>query len=213
MGKLTNGAFGPLTGKVGNMVSYMLNGQNITRMNGKSKKPFTIPQKNNLLQMKVINKVLQDMRGFLRAGFGPACKDTVCNFQNLAVKHNKPQALTGYYPEVAVDFSKLLVSYGNVPQPVDAKAELVPEGLKFTWDVTNQSFSPSSIDQVMMLAYFPERGTMAFNTSGAKRDTGFDLLPLNALQKNYIMEVYIAFRADDRNDVSESLYLGRIVPA
>lgn len=38
MGKLKNGLHGPVTGKLGKTTAYMLNGQDVVRVNGAGKK-------------------------------------------------------------------------------------------------------------------------------------------------------------------------------
>jgi hypothetical protein len=62
----------------------------------------------------------------------------------------------------------------------------------------------------MMMAYFPEEESAFYQTSGARRIAGQDLLPLPASVLDKRMELYIAFVADDRLSVSDSVYLGRI---
>lgn len=88
------------------------------------------------------------------------------------MKYSKPQALIGYYPDVTVDYSKIILSHGSLPQPVDPKVGLVEEGLKFSWDISIEPSWPESKDQVMMLVYFPDRNDTAYETSGAKRSKG-----------------------------------------
>lgn len=213
MGKITGGINGPHTGKAGAVISYMLRGQNVTRVIGKNYKPFTEEQNNNLLQMVVVNELYAAVSSFVSVGFGPASEGTPCYPQNLFIKYNKPDALTGYIPDVTINFAKLLLSYGNLPKPENAKVEMEKEGLKFSWDAKNEASWPRNRDQVMMMAYFPEEKKAVSETSGAKKIKGFDILPLQEYQRGRVMELYIAFNADDRSDVSNSLYLGRIEPA
>ncbi|MCD0487485.1 DUF6266 family protein [Pedobacter sp. MC2016-14] len=213
MGKITEGINGPHTGKAGNVISYMLRGQNVTRVIGRNYKPFTEEQNNNLLQMSVVNELYAAVSSFINVGFGPISEGTPCYPQNLFIKYNKPDALTGYIPDVTVNFAKLLLSYGKLPKPENAKVEMVKEGLRFSWDAKNEASWPRHRDQVMMMAYFPEEKKAVFETSGAKKSKGFDILPLKEYHMARVMELYIAFNADDRKDVSTSLYLGRIEPA
>ena len=214
MGKLTNGIAGTHTGKVGNIISYMLNGQNVTRSVGKNNKPKTVAQKNNMMGMKLINGFFYQMYGFVKESFAPSCRGTVYNYQNLYVRYNKPGALKGYYPNLEIDYSKIIFSVGNLPQPVSAKVERIAEGLKFSWDTTLNCSSPECMDQVMMMACFPGglEPDAIFKTRGATRDQGFDILPLPDFFKNKVMEIYMTFISDDRLDVTNSMYLGRIEP-
>lgn len=213
MGKLTNGINGPHVGKAGRLISYMLNGQNVTRTIGINNKPKTIAQKNNMMGMKLINDLFYYMEPFIMTSFGPSARGTVYNFQNLSVRYNKPRALKGYYPNLEVDYSKVTLSVGNLPMPVDARVERTDEGFKFSWNPTSHPKWPECDDQVMLLAYPPGYSKeVLYKTRGAIRSEGFDFLPVPANCKDMTMEVYMTFVNDERTDVSNSIYLGRIEP-
>jgi len=216
MGILKNGITGDFIGRAGNLVGYMLNGQNVIRTIGTSNKPKTEAQLNNLMQMEVINDFFYRMDGFLQKSFGPSCLGTVHNYQNLSIHYNKPHALKGYYPNVEIDYSKIVFSVGNLPQPVGAKLEWVDEGLKFIWDADAHTSFPECRDQVMMLVYFTDKDQnkrdVIYETSGAKRFKGFDILPVPSFYRDRSMEAYMTFIAEDRSDLSNSLYIGSLEP-
>jgi len=212
MGKLPNGPLGAFTGRLGNIVSYVLNGQIIVRTIGINNKPPTPKQKTNRMKMKVINDLVQNTYLAMHAGFTAASAGTVYNYANLAIKHNNPNALKGVYPNIEVDFPKVLFSHGNLLQPIDPKVEVVPEGLKFSWDPSTQLTYESAHDQVSMIAYCPEKKEMFFIKSGQRRHQGSDILPIDKKYLGLALEVYMSFVADDRLDVSTTTYLGRIEP-
>jgi hypothetical protein len=212
MGKLPNGPFGAFTGRIGNLVCYDLNGQIIIRTIGKNNKPPTIKQQTNRMKMKVINELVQNTYLAMHAGFTAASTGTVYNYANLAIKHNNPNALKGVYPNVELDYPKLLFSHGNLETPVDPKVEVVPEGLKFSWDPSTQCKGEDSQDQVSMVAYCPEKQEMLFIKSGQKRHQGWDILPIDKAFQGLALEIYMYFVADDRLDVSTTTYLGRLEP-
>jgi len=212
MGKLPNGPLGAFTGRLGNIVSYELNGQIIVRTIGINNKPPTPKQKTNRMKMKVINELVQNTYWAMHAGFTAASAGTVYNYANLAIKHNNPNALKGVYPNVELDYPKLLFSHGKLLQPIDPKVEVVPEGLKFSWDPSTQLTYESAHDQVSMIAYCPEKKEMFFIKSGQRRHQGSDILPIDSAYRGLALEVYMSFIADDRLDVSTTTYLGRIEP-
>jgi len=212
MGKLPNGPLGAFTGRLGNTVSYELNGQIIIRTIGINNKPPTPKQKTNRMKMKVINELVQNTYLAMHAGFTAASVGTVYNYANLAIKHNNPNALKGVYPNIEVDFPKVLFSHGNLLQPIDPKVEVVPEGLKFSWDPSTQLTYESAHDQVSMIAYCPEKKEMFFIKSGQRRHQGSDILPVDKKYLGLTLEVYMSFVADDRLDVSTTTYLGRLEP-
>ena len=113
--------------------------------------------------MKVIMQFFHQMDTLIQMGFSPEARNTTKNYHNLAIAYNKPNALTGFYPDVAIDFSKILISAGNLPQPENTKIERIGNQLEFTWEGIRNT------DQVMLLAYAPITKQMVFEASGAKR--------------------------------------------
>ncbi|SMD11568.1 DUF6266 family protein [Pedobacter nyackensis] len=206
------GIFGAANGKIFNLVSYPLKGQQVVRGIGKSRKPLTDKQLNNKLQMKVIMDFFRAMDTLLRTGFNPKANGTTKNYHNLAIAYNKPNALKGFYPDVEVDYSKIIISVGDLPQPVNPKVEWVETGLKFTWNAENMTW-PYNRDQVMLLAYAPAIKKHVFFNSGARRMEGQDILKMNPAMRNQLLEVYISFVSDDRLRAANSLYLGQVIGA
>lgn len=204
MGKLANGIFGGVNGKVGNLIGYNLNGQQVVRTIGINNKPLSEKQLNNRLQMKVIMQFFHQMDTLIRTGFSPKAKNTTKNYHNLAIAYNKPNALTGFYPNVAIDFSKIIISVGELEQPKIIKATLTDNQVEFTWESTKNT------DQVVLLAYAPATKQMVFEASGAKRAIGKEILNLKPGMENVTLALYISFVSNDRLKVANSLYLGTL---
>lgn len=209
MAILKNGILGGVKGKVANLVGYQLNGQDIIREIGSSSKPPTEKQLNNKLQMKVLMEFLSTLDTLLETGFNPKANGTTKNYHNLAVFYNKPGALKGFYPDVEIDYPKIVISSGDLPQPVNPVVELVDEGLKFSWNTEGLAW-PYLTDQVMLLAYAPGTKEKMFKNSGARRAEGTDILSITDTMRTGILEVYISFVSDDRKRVADSMYLGQI---
>jgi hypothetical protein len=199
MAILKKGILGGIKGKVANVVGYTINGQEVIRAIGENNKPLTNKQLNNKLQMKVIMEFLKSMDTLLETGFNPKAEGTTKNYHNLAIAYNKPHALKGFYPDVEVDYSKVVISAGELPQPINPTVEFVDEGV--SW--------PYSRDQVMLLAYAPESKTHEFKNSGARRIEGSDILVITPEMHKEPLEIYISFVSDDRKRAADSLYLGR----
>lgn len=133
-------------------------------------------------------------------------------------------AVTGKYPNQEFDYTKGIVTAGKLMAPENALATLneynpveMRSSLKFSWDIDPDQGYLRNRDQVMMLAFFPETGTMDFCLSGARRKEGSDILTISpayaskgsTLKQTYV-ETYMAFIADDRESISKSVYTGRI---
>ncbi|WP_449438666.1 DUF6266 family protein [Pedobacter steynii] len=209
MGKLKNGILGGVSGKVGTVTCYCLNGQEIVRSNGKNNNPPTIKQLNNYQQMEVISEFFNGMKPILKTGFGHEAIGTIKNYHNLAIEYNKPNALKGYFPDVEIDYPKIVISAGHLSLAFNPTVEMVAEGLKFNWEVQH-NIPQENTDRVMLLAYAPNSKDMSFNNSGAQRIEGCDILKIPSSMKNEPLEVYMSFVSDDRLSASNSQYLGLI---
>jgi len=205
MGKLSNGILGGVSGKIAKIVGYELNGQNVIRTIGVNNKPPSKKQLNNRQQMKVIMEFLSPMQTLLKTGFSPKAKNSVKNFHNLAIFYNKPHALKGYYPDVEIDYSKFIFSVGSLSPVINPRFFISEKYVEFIWDM-----APSN-DQVMLLAYAPGTKIMTFKNSGARRSEGSDKLMLKPKMQGVHLELYISFVSDDRENVTDSLYLGSFV--
>ena len=95
MGKLPEGILGHVIGSTGNMTSYMLNGQNVSRIKFRRITKFSDKQLENQMRMAVLNKFSRAVLSFLKVGFGLAAKGTTKNYHNLATSYNKIHALKG----------------------------------------------------------------------------------------------------------------------
>jgi hypothetical protein len=213
MGLLPNGILGDINGTVGPVVTYLLNGQNVIRSKPrKSNKPATLPQLQNRLELEVITLFLKKAEIFIKKGFSHLAIGTKNNYHNLAVSCNKSPGTTGEYPDVKLVFEKIVLSKGDLPQPVNPAVERLENGLKFTWECPPSLDFICWSDQVMMLAYSPQLNRSICIESGAKRKAEQDVLPLSPAMLNEQLEVYIGFVSDDRLQAADSVYLGTISP-
>ena len=212
MAKLTDGMLGSVIGSMANTTSYMLNGQNVTRVKFRRVTKFSEKQLENQMRMAVLNKFLRPTLSFLKVGFGPAAAGTIKNYHNLATSYNKKHALKGVYPAIEMDYAKVLLSTGDLLPAQNPVVEWVNEGLKFSWDRPG-IMSSESTDQVMMLAYAPQSGRAQRIAYGPLRSEGSGILRLADDMKQEPWETYISFVSGDRLGVANSIYTGRIEPA
>lgn len=210
MGKAKNGIFGPINGKVANVVFYTSKGIDIIRSIGDRGifKPTAALQANNN-NFGIMVKFLKKVKPFIKEGFRQKAAGTVYSYHNLAASYNLKNAMHNNAGKPEILFDKLLLSSGNCLNANSPAIELLPEGLEFKWDVADLPY-PASQDRAMMLVYFPEIDECVMNTDAAKRIEGRDILPLQPAYCSQHMEVYLAFKASGHDDVSTSQYLGRI---
>jgi hypothetical protein len=210
MGISKNGPNGPVTGRVGNLVYYMLNGQPVVRSIGKITKAASVPQLSARKITRISSKRLKMFKAFLKVGFSIEITGTTQNAFNMAVSVNKRAMMTGVYPNFQVDYSKLVLSRGILKPGEELNVSATDEAIFFTWKAEEKMAWPESTDLVMMLAYFPELDRTIVKISGNARNTGADQMPIPPSLKDAHSETYIAFVAADRLQVSDSTYLGSL---
>ncbi|MEJ2881568.1 DUF6266 family protein [Pedobacter sp. GR22-6] len=208
MGRSKNGPFGPHNGKIGRLVYYQLNGQEVNRSIGINNAEPTVPQLRNRLRIKLTTALLKDLLEFLQVGFSVECLGTTSHAYNMAVKNNGKQVISGDFPDLKIDYKNVCVSKGESLPAVEPKIELLETGLKFSWKSDPKMAWPDATDQVMMLAYFPETQESIFTLYGQCRSVGSDTLAIPVEMQSQYMETYISFIAADRKKVSNSTYMG-----
>lgn len=211
MAKLKNGIFGPISGKIGAVVGATWNGISYVRQAPKRKTvpvPRSAAQIANEQKMKFVNELLVPFHPFVTIGF-----------QNLAIgktaisvaySFNFHNAVIKTYPNLEVDYSKMMISAGPLPglnQPV--MTLIAPDTIELTWQ-GNKSPKASFDDQVMLLLYSPELKIADGFSGGAKRAANQCLFRFDPAMVATTLEVYVGVSSLNRKRIADSIYLGRI---
>ena len=213
MAKLKYGIFGPLAGKLGPIVGASWMG--IPYVRQAPQKPEvprarTAAQTANEEKMKFVNLLLMPFHPYVTVGF-----------QNLAIQktalsaaysYNFHHAITGAYPDLGVDYSKMMISKGDLPglnAPVmEFKA---PDTLKITWG-DDISLTSSFDDQLMLLVYCPQLHLADGFIGGVKRAAKASIFTFDPEMRGKVLEVYLSVTSLSRKKIADSLYMGRITP-
>jgi len=219
MGRLKFGPYGPLIGKLGNVVNYIWRGMNVNRIvPHKTTKPASLKQKASRKQFTMAQKFVAPIGAFVGLSFHPETKGKPKIPQNAASSLFRKHAIKGEYPDYWVDYSQVIMSKGDLPKPKNAAVTREGNLLTFTWEVDpNLSYKRNS-DQVMLMAYLPDTMEASFIAGGLSRTTGTavlefspELRPEEWRKRDTIVETYIAFISNDRQQVSDSVYTGQII--
>ncbi|TDO20806.1 DUF6266 family protein [Pedobacter duraquae] len=210
MGIAKNGIHGPVSGKVGQVVWYESNGQNLARGIGSRTAARTPNEIQSSNRQSVLIKFFVKIKPFITKGFSGAAAGTTRNFHNLAVSYNRLNAIHPDKSKTDILYDKVRLAQGNLPTPQNPSVTKNAEGLEFKWEFEGLANDRRN-DRTMLLAYFPAKDLFVYDTSGARRKTLSDELAINELYINDTMHVYMAFCATDETlDVSNSIYLGQI---
>ncbi|QNK64809.1 hypothetical protein H7F33_10155 [Pedobacter sp. PAMC26386] len=211
MAVLRKGLNDGYVGKIGNTVTYELNGEMVKRTIGIYDDPKTIPQLSVRQVTSVTSAFLIPVHDFITIGFDLEAKKTRKGAYNIASSYNRLNAITGKYPNQNIDFTKVLFSRGKMPIIPKPSVTLTKNKLAFTWDTDFTANGIKPTDRVMLIAYLPERHRAVCLISGAKRTAGVEYLSIPRSKKPMIIETYISFISETHKSISTSLYVGQVL--
>lgn len=203
------GINGPFSGKVGSVVGYKLNGQQVMRSVGRRTKPFTALELLNQAKMSVVSEFLGPIKPFVKFGYQREAPpgSRVGPFQ-LAQSYVRKNAVDiDDEGKPFVNPAKVLISQGKLEPPLSGTVKRENNQLTIRWEQSGQA---SKADRLMLLLY---DGSMFryFRELGAERHEGMETLELDLLRfaENPIY-VYAAFRNTMFDKISDSVYCGTV---
>lgn len=156
--------------------------------------------------MALVIKFLRPALAFVNAGFELETAGTDQNPHNAAVSYNTKNATQGVYPDIFLDYSKILLSKGLLEPAITPAVSLTGSLLTFTWAVDADMDWGIKNDRAMLLIYCPELCRAVYILSGARRSTGQDEIELPANFAGRELHCYIAFKAGNGKGISDSVY-------
>jgi hypothetical protein len=209
MGTIKKGILGGFSGKVGTVVGASWKGIAYMRsLPQKVRNPRTEPQRMQRSKFAVTMKYLRPMTGLLRMGWKMyAHRQSPIN---AAMSYTIDNAITGAYPNYAIDPSRVLISRGSLAPAANASATPASGAVTFDWDDNSGSSTAKQTDKALLAVVNPDKSEAVFDTTGATRSetTLSVILPTDWMGAS--VEAYIGFISDDGKEVANSVYLGSI---
>ncbi len=203
-----NGAF---SGKVGSVVGYQLNGQQVMRSVGRRTRPFTELELLNQAKMKVVSEFLAPIKPFVKFGYQreapPGSRVGPFQLAQSYVRKNAVDLDDERKP--FVNPAKVLISMGKLEPPLNCTLEHEGKRLTLRWDHSGQA---SGVDRLMLLLYDGDMFRY-FREIGAERREEMETLEIDLLRfMEKPVHVYAAFRGTMVDEISDSVYCGVIEP-
>lgn len=206
MAKIKN-PFEGSRGKLGALVFYQVGSECYVRT-----KPQRFTDRRSTRQLaqrqrlQVVNNFLSMYRDTLSRTF-LADESGKAGFQ-AAKSYNMRHALTGDYPDIRIDHSKLLLSKGQLPVPMYATAAAHPEGVLITWENGPEAPGGRALDTLVVMACFPDSGSGIRRFTDVCRANGSYVLKLSKnITNGDLPLIWIAFRDPSESQVSNSLFV------
>ena len=209
MGRIQKGILGPVSGTVGTVVGsswkeiYYLKSQPSTK-----KRTPTVDQLDQQHRFSVVLNFVQTMVGLVQLTFKKYA--VKMSEYNAAFSYNYRNAITGTTPDYEIDFSKALISRGDLPNATAPMATLTGNTVFFTWTDNSGSGKAAATDKAIFVAFCPNLNLTLYN-GGADRSAGAGSLDVTNFA-GQTLQTWIAFVSEDELDASNSIYTGELSP-
>lgn len=206
MAKFDSGFLLGFTGKLGNVIVYKRNGKYFARSVPKKRKDNPTPTQLELrAKFALMSAFIRQMSPVLAKTY----KSERYAHSNSAFARNYDHAICGSYPDLSIDFSKVLLANGNLESTHQAMVKLHGAGkVKFTWNHACYGIGSADHDNVVLICYCPELKKLHWTVGPAIRSDGKAVLALPEFQGKE-MHAWMTFIS--RTDVAQSAYCGSVV--
>lgn len=209
MALLHTGIMGPVSGKIGNLVYYIIKGKNfVRRAPGKSKKRPTLKQKAQRAKFGEAMRFISPIAKLINESYGSINRRHTGT--NILIKEILKDAIMGKYPHFFIDYPRVSLLRGKLPWSRGVMQH--EEGtcdLNLTWDV---SAHPAQLeDELIVLIRCCTTGNWFVAEGAAQRVQGNCSMRVEAPVDRGILQVWMAFRSPDHRDYSNSEYLGEMI--
>ena len=209
MGKLLHGINGPFSGKVGPVVGYMLGNQAVIRsLPSSSKKPLTPKQLHQRRKFALMNDFLGQLTFLLNITYAHIAVNMTGS--NKAFSYNVMNATRGFYPDLSIDYSMVMLGRGDLPNVKTANTVPLPEGkLEFSWTDNSGTGKAKATDKAFAAVYNEELNDWEYDLNLSTRGEGICVLDATLL-KGKPVHGYLGFITEDGRDVTDTIYTGLV---
>jgi Family of unknown function (DUF6266) len=209
MGTHKQGILGSFSGKVGTVVGSTWRGQWVMRGLTTKKRGKSDPsQLQQQAKFGLMIKFLRPLGSLLSQTYDitPAEMTGI----NKALSDNIKNAITGVYPAFTVDYTKLSLSKGILPNAeTPTAASTVAGKLTFTWTDNSGTGDALATDMAFVAVYNDTLNRWIFKQNIAARNAGTYTLDVTAFSGKPV-QTYFGFISADGSSVSDSLFTGQV---
>jgi hypothetical protein len=172
MGTLNQGTLGGFSGKVGNTDGIWRKDTNLMhKIPVHAADLKTGAQLNQWMKFAVTVNFLKPLSQFLNIGF----KNDVIRMTgtNAAVAYNYHNAIHGTYPDLTINYTKALLSQGNLAMALNTVASsAVANTILFRWDDNSDETEASAFDETLLVIFNSTKNEAVYVTGLSNRAAG-----------------------------------------
>jgi Family of unknown function (DUF6266) len=209
MAILLNGPNGPFSGTLGTGVGYMWKGKAVIRSRPPRSRTCNSPlQIKQQAKFALMHAFLKPLLSLLNVTYNNLAFQ-MTGF-NKAFSYNVKNAITGEYPNLAIDYSMVLLGRGDLPNVAMPVTLLSSEGkLIFNWKDNSGRGKANAFDKAFVAVYFEETGNWKNEMNLALRSSGKCFIDVQEFIGKKV-HTYIGFMTENGKDVTDTLYTGII---
>lgn len=203
---------GTISGKIGQIAGAKWKGINyVWVIPGSVANPKTDKQLTQRQKFAVTMHFLQPLSEFLKTGFKAYA--VKMSGINAAMEYNIKNALTGTYPNIAIDYPNALVARGNPASALNQVASSTVAGtVKFDWDDNSGEIGTDTADKTLLVVYNPSKNQAVTVDQLTERGDATQTVTVPASFSGALVQCYMAFISAD-GTVSNSAFAGAVMVA
>ena len=217
MATFQQGIHGKFSGRVGNVVGSSWKGTGVMRIRPASvSNPNTGRQQQQRGKFGMVVRFIQAHTPLVRSGFKPWANGLTP--YNAAVSYNLANAIIGEVPNLSIDFSKVLISRGDLPLVSNLTSTApAPGALLLEWSGSTLLKGARADDKLMVSVYNEADNVSLAYASVAERSTGTAELDIPTEWAGKTVEVLVFLIAADaiggvetKSQVSNTVWGGQV---
>jgi hypothetical protein len=211
MGKYDSGILGGFRGKIGTVVGGKWKGIEYMRFKGPSKRKNNAPRQiEQQAKFTLATDIVSNMSDLFKITY--KSYEQQMTARNKAVSGIVNDAITGAYPDFAIDFSKVMISRGKLNTELSPSLTVSAGILTWQWTYNGRQTGANGKDRSIVVAYCPVFNHCLYVVYGPERESNIATLDVVPFMGKTI-HTWLSFITEDGSKVSDSTYTGELVVA
>lgn len=206
MAKFGKGILDAFYGKLGTVVGSSWRGIDYMRSRSKRRRGTATPEQvEQQLRFSLSTRLNSAMKDLFNTGFRyEAVEQTGAN---LGTSNLLKNAITGIAPDFSIDFSKVLISSGKLPNVLTPQISSAGGGIVFTWTNNSGQGKAAASDLIIVAAYSDEENECVFTHGPATRSVATATLNVAGLVGKQV-HTWISVISKESKVAATSFYTG-----
>ena len=202
MGHIRKGILGGFSGKVGSVIGASWNRTMYMRSLPKKTNSQTLAQRTQRAKFALVINLLRPLTAVLRIGWKRYASHQ--SAFNACTAYTLANAITGTFPDIQVDYKKVMISRGSLTQ-IQAPTLTGSSGkITIAWKDNSGIGNAKETDKLLLALINPTKNEVITRYDETERSEESFAIDLPHWTGNRI-HIYMAFASEDGKDVSDSI--------